>query len=261
MKMKKMIGGAMAVGTGLPVYISVRNSKAMDHLISDGLAILSERFTVKEMDAGEFSKIRVYGVMPFQVKRYLIEGVGNLSVMTVNMGLMQMFTFVVTPLKKDLPLMSVDYIYMLSKRKAILEFYDLTQDKADPAYQDILKKLGQIMAGYSDLKDAPAAEAWYDDLRTVLVSKTGRIRDDDRLQTLFTESVGCWAKPAALRPELDEAAKEKKRALIRDYANDLVDRGGLSTDVFKKCLGVEKTKEFFRKVFFGYDAEINDAEV
>ena len=255
MNIKKMIGGVIVVGTGFPIYTSVHSAMAMDHLISDGLAIFSKTFNVKEMDAGEFSKIRVYGVMPFRVKRYLIERVGNLSVMTVNMGLMQMFTFVVTPLEKDMPLISVDYIYMLSKRKAILEFYDLTADKTDSAYQDILKELKQIMAGYSDLKDVPTAKAWYDDLMTVLVSKTGRIRDDDRLHTLFTECAGCWAKHAALLPDLDEAAKEKKCDLIRDYANDLVDRGGLSTDVFKKCLGVEKTKEFFRKVFFGYDAE------
>ena len=255
--MKKIIKGSVAIGTGYPVYTSVRNTKVMNRLISDGLGIFSRRFTVRELDSGEYSKIRIYGVMTFKVKKYQIEGVGNLSIMTVNMGVMQMLSFVVTPLEKDLPLMSADYIFTLSKRKVILDFYDLTENKSDPAYQDILKALSKIHAGYSDLKDAPRARAWYEDLMTVSSSKTGRVREDLRLQKLFSESAECLAKFAAVSPELDETAKDKKRALICDYANGLVDRGGLSTDVFKKCLGEKKTKEFFRKVFFGYDTDIS----
>lgn len=254
--MKNFIKGSVAIGTGYPVYTSVRNTKVMNRLISDGLEIFSRRFAVKELDAGEYSKIRIYGVMTFKVKKYRIEGVGNLSIMTVNMGVMQMLTFVVTPLEKDLPLMSADYIFTLSKRKAILEFYDLTENSSSPAYQNILNELSKIQARYSDLKDAPKTHAWYDNLMTVSSSKTGRVREDPRLQKLFAESAECLAKFAAVSPELDEAAKDKKRALICDYANGLVERGGLSTDVFKKCLGAEKTKDFFKKVFFGYDTDI-----
>ena len=254
--MKKIIKGSMAIGTGYPIYTSVRNTKAMNQLIQDGLGIFSRHFTVKELDAGELGKIRIYGIMTFKVKKYQIEGVGNLSIMTVNIGVMQMLSFVVTPLKKDLPLMSADYIFTLSKRKAILDFYDLTENSSDPAYQEILKELSQIHAGYSDLKNAPRARAWYDDLMTISSSKTGRAREDMRLQKLFTDSAECFAKFAAVSPELDDTAKEKKRSLIRDYANGLVDKGGLSTDVFKKCLGAKKTKEFFKKVFFGYDTDI-----
>ena len=46
-----------------------------------------------------------------------------------------------------------------------------------------------------------------------------------------------------------------KRGLVKwqktqDYTNNLVDSGGVSTDVFKAVLGADKTKEFFNCIFF-----------
>ena len=123
-----------------------RNSREMEQLTNDAIETLSESFTLQEKDPGEYRKISIYKVLPFHVKQYDVEGLGNLSVMTVNIGLMQMLTFVVTPLEKDVPLLSVDYIYMLMNRKAILEFYDLTEDKEAPAYQELLSALEKIQA-------------------------------------------------------------------------------------------------------------------
>lgn len=38
------------------------------------------------------------------------------------MGIMQMATAVITPRDKNMPLLSADYMYILGKRKAYLEF-------------------------------------------------------------------------------------------------------------------------------------------
>ena len=50
-----------------------------------------------------------------------------------------------------------------------------------------------------------------------------------------------------LTPE-EQAAK---LALTQEYSDNLISKGGVSTDVFKKQLGEEKTRDFFDKVFFG----------
>jgi mannitol/fructose-specific phosphotransferase system IIA component len=44
----------------------------------------------------------------------------------------------------------------------------------------------------------------------------------------------------------------KKIALIEEFGNNLVDKGGISTDFFKKMFGIEKTRKFLGNVFFGY---------
>lgn len=45
--------------------------------------------------------------------------------MKLNMGVMQMATFVLTPDEKDIPVLSADYMFMLPIRKTYLEIYDL----------------------------------------------------------------------------------------------------------------------------------------
>ena len=40
-----------------------------------------------------------------------------------------------------------------------------------------------------------------------------------------------------------------------EYTDGLIEKGGISTDVFKKELGDAETKVFFDNVFFGTAAE------
>jgi hypothetical protein len=56
------------------------------------------------------------------------------------------------------------------------------------------------------------------------------------------------AKDLAL---LSDEEKAQKKALTQEYCDTLVEKGGVSTDVFKKALGEKTTKDFFDKVLFG----------
>ena len=60
---------------------------------------------------------------------------------------------------------------------------------------------------------------------------------------------------AKVLPLLTDEEKAEKLAITVEYTNGLVDKGGVSTDVFKKELGVEETKKFFAQVFFGTSAQ------
>ena len=37
----------------------------------------------------------------------------------------------------------------------------------------------------------------------------------------------------------------------REYADRLIDEGGVSTDLFTEALGAENTRRFFHEIFFG----------
>ena len=52
-------------------------------------------------------------------------------------------------------------------------------------------------------------------------------------------------------PILPEEEKNEKKNITLAYTDGLIEKGGISTDVFKKELGPEVTKDFFDRVFFG----------
>ena len=54
-------------------------------------------------------------------------------------------------------------------------------------------------------------------------------------------------------PLLSETEKNEKLAITVEYTDGLIEKGGISTDVFKKELGDAETKKFFDTVFFGTD--------
>ena len=49
--------------------------------------------------------------------------------MTLNVGVMEMYTFNINPYDKDLPQLTIDYTITLNNRKLYVEIYDLMIDK------------------------------------------------------------------------------------------------------------------------------------
>jgi hypothetical protein len=207
---------------------------------------------VKEIDPGEYKVMKLNPLMKFDVEQYEIEGLGNLSFMRMNMGMMQMATAVITPKDKNVPLLSADYLYILSTRKAYLEFYDVVEEK-DEKYQELLDALAAEHANYSHLADMETSEVWYAHLLSVASYKTGGKEIDSDIEKMLQNSLNIYLTHAKELAPLSEEAKATKHQITLDYTNGLVERGGISTDVFKKELGEEETKKFFGKVFFGTD--------
>ena len=243
-----VIGGAL---TGFIAFNASKNMEVMNRTLDAGMKTLSEYAEVTPVDTGDFSQIKMYGLMKFNVSQYDVSKVGNLSVMTVNMGFMQMVSYVITPYEKNMPLMSMDFMYILGKRKAYAEFYDLVPDRTDGAFMSVLDSLKEFENRYSSLEDITTDPAWYDDLMTVVLHKAGKRADDDVIEEMFCDAIRTYMERANELEELSDAEKAEKLALTREYSDNLISKGGVSTDVFKKALGEDKTKEFFDKVFFG----------
>ena len=227
-----------------------KNVAAMNRCIDTVLEELNKRYTVTALDPGKYKELKFYGFLKLHVEQYDIEGLGNLSVMRVNMGAMQMATAIITPRNKNLPLLSVDYMYILSKRKAYLEFYDIVKEK-DDHYMQLMDDLRAVQAKYKHLEDFKPSEAWYDDLLTVAAFKAAKSDSDSNLITLLKESLQIYLDHGKSLPTLSEEEYQEKLALTEAYTNGLIEHGGVSTDIFKKQLGADETKKFFDNVFFG----------
>lgn len=237
----------------LVIFIAVnasKNVKAMNHCIDSVMAELNQHFTVTPVDAGEYEEIKIYGIMKFHAEQYDIEELGNLSIMRVNMGFMQMATVVITPRDKNMPLLSADYMYILGNRKSYLEFYDVVKEK-DAQYNQLLGALSKVQDNYNHLEDIVPSEAWYEHLLTVTAYKGGKANADADMEKMLTDSIRVYGEHAVALPLLSAEEKAEKIAITMEYTDGLIEKGGISTDVFKKELGEETTKDFFDKVFFG----------
>ena len=245
-----IVGGLLLVLVLFVTVNAVRNVKAMNNSILAVLQELEKTHTVTQISPGDYEEMKMYGIMKFKVEQYDVEGLGNLSVMRVNMGVMQMATIVITPKDKNVPLLSADYMYILSNRKSYLEFYDVVQEK-DETYMQLIGKLSGVIDRYSHLEDFEASEAWYEHLLSVDAYKAGTPKQDIEVEQMLRESVRVYLEHAKMLPELNEEQKTEKRNITLAYTDGLIEKGGISTDVFKAELGPEITKDFFDQVFFG----------
>ncbi len=230
--------------------IANKNVKAMNDTVDAVLIELNENYTVTPVDVGDYKELTIYGIMKFDVEQYDIEELGNLSIMRMDMGLMQMATVVITPQDKNMPLLSADYMYILSNRKAYLEFYDVVAEK-DDAYNTLLTALSDVQKEYDHLEDIEASEAWYAHLLTVTSYKGGSFDEDPALEDMLVDSLAVYLDHAKQLPLLTDEEKSEKLAITVEYTDGLIEKGGISTDVFKDELGPEETKKFFDNIFFG----------
>ena len=252
-----ILGGLLALILALVIAVAViakQNVAAMDSCVDAVLEELGKEYTVTELDPGEYKEMTISGIMKFHVQQYDIQDIGNLSVMRVNMGVMQMATVVITPQDKNLPLLSADFMYILSNRKAYLEFYDVVAEKDEP-YMALLSGIEEVHKNFEHLEDITTSAAWYEHLLTVTVYKGGDKNADPDLEKLLVDSLHVYLTEAKDFPRLSDEQRAEKQTITVEYTDGLIEKGGISTDVFKNSLGDEETKKFFDSVFFGTAAE------
>ena len=241
----------IAVLAGILAVNASKNLRVMYETVSMGMDELNARYTVTPCDAGEYSDLTMYGVMKFHTEQYEIEGLGNLSVMTSNMYMMQMVSFMITPFEKNVPLCTLDFMYILGNRKSYVEFYDLVGDKQTEEYAGVLAALREMQSRWTDVPELEPGENWYDSLLSVVMHKSLTSQDEVRNQELFKDALKTYLDAADALPQSTQEEAAAQLRNTEEYSRGLIQRGGVSTDVFKKALGEETTRDFFGKVFFG----------
>ncbi len=209
-------------------------------MIESLLDAVKKKYTLKEMDRGEFSKMKVSG-MKFDISSYSAPALGNISTMSAKgfIGLMKMETLIVVPLKKNMPLLSLDYINAGGNETLIIELYDTLLSPFDASLiMDVKKK-------YASVPDKDAGKHWYDDIKL-----KESIYKKDRKNPLLGELAEDYLISYLESPSSEVDNLKEKAKKTGNYVNGLLAHGGPSTDVFKKKLGEEKTALLFKKVLF-----------
>ena len=209
------------------------------------LKMIKAKYPLEKLDVGEFATLKANG-MNFSVSAYRAEGLGHVSVMRAKgfFGLMRMDTVMVVPNQTDLPLYSYDRIYAMGNDTLIVELYDTLTEPLE------LSALDEIKSRFAHISERDPGEHWYDDIKLAQsISQKGKKTETAELDTLTAEHFYAYlSAPAAAAADPD-----KKKELSAAYVNGLLTHGGPSTDVFKKCLGEEKTARLFKQVLFGIE--------
>jgi hypothetical protein len=207
------------------------------------LNIIKGSYPLHEIDPGEFAKMKVSG-MNFEIKAYKAEGLGHVSVMRAKgfLGLMKMDTLIINPTELDLPLYSYDRIFAMGNDTLIVELYDTLLGE----YSD--ESLAKARDNFSDLAERDPGEHWYDEIKLPSsISKKGKKNHTPRLDELTIKHFKAYLVSSSAQVT-DRASKQDKASV---YVNGLIEKGGPSTDVFKKHIGEAKTKELFENILFG----------
>ena len=235
------------------IYVAVQaghNAEQMDLCADTVIADIGSAFKLTPVDCSEFEDLTVYGIMKFKIEQYDVEGLGNLCIMRANGGVMQMLTVTLTPAKIDMPLLTADYMYILGNRTAYVEIYDLHIGESQ-IRENTVEKLKSIDARFSELPDTIPSSAWYDSIRTAGSYKKVSAKEDGTLLEMLKQYLSDYLDGAKEIELLPEYKISEKLDCMEAYTHRLISEGGISTDVFKKELGEEKTREFFDNVMFG----------
>lgn len=207
------------------------------------LSLLREKFPLQKAKIGAFSTLKAGG-MRFTVDAYEAEGLGHVSVMQAKgfFGLMRMDTLMIVPKEKDLPLYSYDRIFAMGNDTLIVELYDTLTAPL------VLSALQAAKDAFSHLTERDPGVHWYDGIKLPeSISKKGKKNVVAELDALTLAHFRAYLDA----PALPTANPAEKAARTKAYVDGLLEKGGPSTDVFKKELGPDKTEELFRRVLFG----------
>ena len=204
------------------------------------LAMIAEKYPLTPIEGANIEGLKVSG-MKFNISAYRAEGIGHVSVMSAKgfFGLMKMDTLIVNPDALDLPLYSYDRILAMGNDTLIVELYDtLSSDGFS---------MVDVKASYSSLTERDPGKHWYDSIKLKeSISKKGKKLDTPTLDRLTAEHFEAYLDAA--RPTVDFDTKREK---AKFYVEGLLEKGGPSTDAFKKAIGEQRTAEIFRNILFG----------
>ena len=232
------------------IYIVFRNTKLVYKSIENIINLIKSKYSLKSIDIGEFKKLTAYGVISFNSEIYHIKDLGILSILTSNLGFMQLFTLQIVPFEKDLPLLTVDIMYMFNKRIFVIEIYDLMLDNKNAEYKSFLNQVEEVKKNFSEFENFKTKENWYTQLLSGLLSKKYTIKDEQKFVELLNKITTMFIEYSIKEKKIENL--EKKVALVEGFGNKLVDKGGISTDMFKRLFGVDRTRKFLGNVLFGY---------
>ena len=208
---------------------------------------LSACFPLRQEDLGADAKLSKKG-MTFVTEAYAVEGVGHLCVMRMKamLGLMKMETVVLSVTEKDLPLFNLDWVGVMGGETQIAELYDVQLEPLSEEAQAAFRKIRDRDADLSDYSSGKAH--WYDDiLYPCSYAKTGK-KQTQRLNGAAKDYIACYLELLKAAPVCDGEAKKEK---VRQFAENLFEKGGPAVDQFRKLFGDDAARRMILRHMYG----------
>jgi hypothetical protein len=246
--MTTLFGGLIAYGG----FTVITNTSSMNKMVNMAVSLLKNKYELKEVDVGEFKKIVLKKILPFYTKLYTIKNLGTLCVLTLNIGIMNVITLNLNSFCKDLPHMTMDFIFMLNKRIILIEIYDFMINKEDEKFKNFLKEIKEINEKNSNLKEATVSVSWHDPFLSGIIKKRGNVMNDNQILIIMKEAIEAYIKYAEKVSELSDEDVKKKINYYKEFTDNLTKKGGVAINSFREGIGEEKTYEFLSKTFYGF---------
>ena len=167
---------------------------------------------------------------------------------------MKMYTLLILPnYRYNLPMLSVDIIFMGGKRVFVIEIIDparIKDDNLDSNYEKMRAWKPKIDTLEKMKVDMPWAENVVTDFS--IHSRADRSQDE-LLFEIYKAYLDIYIDMAKNAEPLSPGLSEKVQQGMEWYVDTLLAKGGPAVEVFKTLLGPEKQKEYVRTVMFGLD--------
>lgn len=175
------------------------------------------------------------------------------SIDATMMLFMRMYTFLIRPdYKYNLPVLSVDFIFIGKKRVFVMEIIDpakIEDENKNKYYAIMRKRLPEI----ADLEKGPERD-WYKDYVTDFsIHAKADNSKDDLMFDIYKTYLNAYLEMAKHAQELTPEMSAKVKQGLEEYVSTLLSKGGPAVEVFEKMLGKEGQEEYVRTVMFGLE--------
>ena len=215
-------------------------------MIDNLLDLINSYYPLKELDIGEYKSFDLNG-MNINCGCYSSE-LGNIAYIKGGSAMMHLDTLIISPIYKDTYLYSYDRVKAFGSDNILTELYDVLINKDN---NDLNDKLNTLLEDYKDIPNVEHTSNWYDSiLLDVSINKKGSVELSNRFDTLAYDYLKEYLDNSSKTIECDQT---KKKELIKQYCDNLLNNGGPSTDVFIKSKGKQFCEGLFHKVLFNFD--------
>ena len=167
---------------------------------------------------------------------------------------MKMYTLFILPnYDYNLPMLSVDIIFIGGKRVFVIEIIDPARIK-DENLETHYAKMRSWKPKIDTLEKMTLEMAWAEDVVTdfSIHSRADRT-DDDLLFEIYKSYLGTYLDMAKNAETHNLGLSKNVQQGMEWYVDTLLEQGGPAVNVFETLLGPEKQKEYVRTVMFGVD--------
>jgi len=167
---------------------------------------------------------------------------------------MKMYTLLILPnYNYNLPMLSVDIIFIGGKRVFVIEIIDPARIK-DENLETHYEKMRALKPRVDSLEKMKVEMEWAENVVTDFsIHRRAERTHDELLFEIYKSYLGTYIEMAKNAQPLSPDLSQKVQQGMEWYVTTLLAKGGPAVNVFKTLLGPEKQKEYIRTVMFGVD--------